>query len=253
MVRSPHDSVRGLTGPGSAFLHTGSLSFGLAESRIIERSFLAAGRRLREGLLHLGNDLAAGDIGLQGYLNRAHSLIRAVYFTTYSLGAISVFPFYTTTETDIGILDDELDSETGFLRRFGRAILRDRLDLSLVARTNLYVLALRGIFERGRLEAMPNGPYRWVLGNAEHCVECSYAAFNGPYQKNSRSGLGLPPIPGVPGDGRVCLGLTRCGCSYELESGVPVPNQDLAYGLRSLLLSEVVNGSSSVASGTGAE
>lgn len=248
MVRRQHDSVRELTGPGSAFLHTGSSSFGLADARSIERSFVATGRRLREDLLRLVAGLESGSLSVQGFVNGARSSIKLHYYTAYSLGAISVFPFYTVTDRDIRILDDELNEETGFLKQFASDLSSGRLDLDPVRRAGLYLLALRGIFERGRLEAMPPGPYRWRLGITEHCLSCIQASLEGPYQRDQFAGLGLPVIPGTPGDGSVCDGLTRCGCRYELESGVPVPNQDLAERLRGQLL-EVAYGASSVAQG----
>lgn len=250
MARNPHDSFREFRRPDAPFLQTTSDTFGIVDARYITRSVLANGRRLRSQLLHLANDLTSGTISLQGYIDSSRAAVRMAYFATYALGAISVFPFYTLTETDIRTLDYELDNETGFLRRFGSDIVHSSMALGLIPRTNLYVLALRGIFERGRLEAMPAGPYRWRLGITDHCLECSQAALGGPYQKNSQSGLGLPVIPGVPGDGRVCLGLTRCGCYYELASGISIPNEDISHDLRSGLVLEVVNGSSGVAQTT---
>jgi hypothetical protein len=149
---------------------------------------------------------------------------------------MSIFPFYTMTDRDVRILDEELSEETGFLKQFGSDLASGRLDLDPTVRSGLYLLALRGIFERGRLEAMPPGPYRWRLGITEHCLECQMAEINGPYQRDRHSGLGLPPVPGAPGDGSVCLGLTRCGCTIVLASGIPLPNEDLAERMRGLLL-----------------
>jgi hypothetical protein len=98
---------------------------------------------------------------------------------------------------------------------------------------------LRGIFERGRVEAMPNVAYRWRLGPTEHCEKCYEAAFSGPYQRTRNSGLGLPILPGSPGDGSVCLGLSRCGCRIVLDNGQPLPNEDLADRMRGLLLEAI--------------
>lgn len=245
-------SFREYQRPDAPFLQPSSDSFGLVDGRFIERSVVVTSRRLHSQLLHLGTSLSRGDIPLSRYINRSRGAVRVAYFTTYSLGAISVFPFYTLTDADVRILDYALNSEVGFLSAFGRDIFHDQLVLSRKTRTSLYVLALRGIFERGRLEAMPPGPYRWRLGITDHCQDCVRTALNGPYQKSSSSGLGLPVIPGTPGDGRVCLGLTRCGCSYELASGVSVPNEEISQHLPRLLM-EVVNGSSTVAQGSNAE
>jgi hypothetical protein len=153
---------------------------------------------------------------------------------------MSIFGFYTLTTRDMNILDEELDSETGFLRKLAADTASSQLDLLPVSRAGLYLLALRGIFERGRLEAMPQGPYRWRLGPTEHCFECIQASLSGPYQKDRYGGLGLPSLPGYPSDGSVCLGFTRCGCTIALQSGIELPNEDLSRRLRGRLL-EVLN------------
>lgn len=251
MAQSRHD-YQSLRTAGAPYLHTTSYSFGLADGRSIERSFMASGRWLNSSLVRLVDDLASGAISVSGFTNKATAVIFRAYYNAYSLGAISIFPFYTMTDRDVRILNEELDQESGFLRAFARDIASNRLILDPVIRSRLYLLGLRGIFERGRVEAMPPGPYRWRLGITEHCWECSRAADVGPYQRDRTSGLGLPPLPGAPGDGSICLGLTRCGCRIELASGIPLPNEDLADRLRGLLL-EVVNGPGTTASGTTAE
>jgi len=251
MAPSRHD-YQSLRKPGSAYLHTTSFSFGLSDREQLERSFLATGRWLNSSLLHFVDDLAAGAISVSGFTNRATAVIFRAYYNAYSLGAISIFPFYTMTDRDVRVLNEELIQESGFLRSFGNDVASRRLVLDPVSRSRLYVLALRGIFERGRVEAMPPGPYRWRLGITEHCIECYRTAESGPYQRDRQSGLGLPSLPGAPGDGSICLGLTRCGCRIELASGIPLPNEDLAERLRGLLL-EVVSGPRTVASGSTAE
>lgn len=237
MARSPRDSFRSLTGPGAPYLHPSSVSFGSADAGAIERSFVDVAGRFHRELLSLTASLASGSIALPGFYVRSRTAIRVAYFTAYSLGAISIFPFYTITDRDIGILNDELNEEIGFLRKFAADITHDRLGLDLVSRAGLYLLALRGIFERGRLKAMPTGPYRWRLGIEDTCVECVRASLGGPYQRSRRDHLGFPTLPGSPGDGSVCLGLTRCGCTITLASGIELPNADLVDRLRSLLTS----------------
>ena len=235
MVRSQYDdSFAAYRRPNAPFLQSTSDSFGRVDGRAIGRSFLAVGKRLNSILIRLTTDLRSGTISISGFTLRARAFIRAAYFSAYSLGAISIFPFYTLTDRDVMILDGELDGETGFLQEFARDIAGHRLFLDPTIRTRLYLLALRGIFERGRIEAMPNVPYRWRLGPTEHCDRCLTVALSGPYQRTRNSGLGLLILPGSPGDGSVCLGLTRCGCRIELESGIPLPNEELADRLRGL-------------------
>lgn len=197
---------------------------------------MATGRRLNTDLLHLVDDLTSSSIGLQRFVVSARRAIRNAYYITYSLGAVSIFPFYTITDRDISILDEALNEETGFLRQFGQDLRRGRIHLDTALRARLYLLALRGIFERGRTEAMPDVPYRWALGPTEHCLDCISTAAAGPYQKYRNSGFGLPILPGAPGDGSVCQGLTLCGCRIVLASGNELPNQSLADRMRGLLL-----------------
>lgn len=241
MVRSPSDSYAEYLQGSGAFLHPTSDSFGLVDRGTIERSVLAAGRNLLRSLLRLNRDLQSGSISSQGFALRGRAYVRAAYFIVYSLGAISLFPFYTLTDRDVEVLDAALDSQTGFLRRFGLDLARGHLLSDPVYRTGLYVLALRGIFEQGRLEAMPPGPYRWRLGPTDHCPDCLRTASGGPYQRSSYSGLGLPVLPGIPGSGELCEGLTRCGCTIEMANGVPLPNEQLAERIREVL-QEVVDG-----------
>lgn len=234
MARSRHD-YRTLYEPGAAYLHPTSDSFGLADGATIERSFVAAARRLRADILSLADGVASGSISVSNFTVRGTAAVFQAYYRSYSLGAISVFPFYTMTERDMRILNEELAQETGFLRAFGNDLADGDTVLDPIQRTKLYLLGLRGIFERGRVEAMPPGPYGWRLGITEHCLECYQAAFNGPYQRDRQSGLGLPPLPGAPGDGSVCRGLTRCGCRIVMANGTPLPNEDLADRLRGLI------------------
>lgn len=248
MGRSQRDSFERFRTPNAPYLNIGSDSFGLSDGRSIERSFVDAGRRLRSELLRLNDLLERRAVTVQGYVVGAKAAVRTAFFHAYSLGAISVFPFYTMTDRDVRILNEELTEETGFLRSFARDIAGDRLRLDPVSRSGLYLLALRGIFERGRVEAMPPGPYRWQLGITEHCSECLNTAVRGPYQRDQYSGFGLPTLPGSPGDGSVCLGLTRCGCRIGLANGTPVPNQELAERLRGRLL-EIAYGSRTTAEG----
>lgn len=244
------DSFSQFQRPGAPFLHPSSDSFGTLDGREIERSFLATGRQLRLTLLRLVDGLTSGSIGVQRFTVSARSAVRTAYYFAYSLGAVSIFPFYTLTDRDVRILDDELDEETGFLRSFGSDLARGRIHLDPVARAGLYLLALRGIFERGRVEAMPVGPYEWRLGITEHCIPCIQAAGNGPYQRSRTDSLGLPELPGSPGDGSVCNGLTRCGCTIRLSSGLELPNQDISDRLRGMLL-EIIDGSRTAAQGAG--
>lgn len=241
MVRSRSEGYSQLLERPGAYLHPSSDSFGLADRRSIERSFLATGRSLNDNLLRLTEDLRTGSVGVQGYTNRAAGHIRAAYFTAFALGAISLFPFYTLTSRDVYVLDRALDEETGFLSRFARDFQRGYLYFHPIIRIRLHVLSLVGIFEAGRVEAMPGGPLRWRLGDKDHCIECEIAASGGPYQRDRTTNMGLTPLPGIPSSGSVCLGFTRCGCKITMWDGTPLPNEGLGDQLREGL-TELLNG-----------
>jgi len=142
------------------------------------------------------------------------------------------------TQRDVRIISRHVDGEADFLRQFGYDLQRGTTVMDPVVRAGLYLRSLRGIFELGRVEAIP-GPYDWDLADTEHCEPCIEAAAGGPYQREPFSGLGYPPLPGIPGDGSVCRGLTRCGCTLQLAGGSFTPNADLQERIRDLLASVV--------------
>lgn len=231
-----------MDGPSESgtLLQPGSRSFGFADSGFIRRSFVAHGRRFRSELLHLLDDLASGTLGLQGFALRANRSLATAYTSIYALGALSIDPFHTLTELDVEVIQREILDEQRFLKAFAKEVGSGFYVLDPNVRTRLYLYSLRGMFEMGRLHAMPPGPYEWVLGDTHHCVECLVASQGGPYQLNRFQHLGLPDLPGIPGSGDLCLGLTRCGCRIRLQ-GRPLPNEDLQADMRQLL-AEIVYG-----------
>jgi len=220
-----------------ALLQPYSDTFGRVDGAFIARVFVAAARSFQRDLLSLVDDLGAGVIDLHGFTARSTRRVREVYLLVYSLGAQSINPFHTVTHRDVRIIDREIEGEGAFLKQFGRDITRHHVDLDPVVRAGLYIRALRGVFELGRLEALP-GPYEWELGDTDHCVPCLEASVGGPYQREKASGLGYPPLPGIPGSGSVCDGLTRCGCTLKLAGGITL-NMDLQDEIRDILASIV--------------
>ena len=208
-------------------------AYGRYEPGLIERSFVATARRFRGILLRLVDDLASGDISLRQFMARADAALRDAFANTYLLGSLSVDSFHSFTVRDMRIINKEIEEEKHFLRQFGRDLQRGFYTLDPVSRAGLYLQALRGMFEYGRAEATV-GPLSWQLGPTEHCIPCFTAALNGPYQKDQFSHLGLPVLPGIPGIGDVCNGLTKCGCTIQSVNGLP--NEELAQRLREVLV-----------------
>lgn len=212
--------------------------FGTVDGVFIGRVFVQAARQFRRDLFSLVDQVMRGEMDAATFTRFATRRVREVYLLTYSLGALSINPFHTVTHRDVKIVDQEIDGERQFLRQFGNDLSRGFLVLDPEVRANLYVRGLRGMFELGRVEAIP-GPFDWVLGDTDHCLPCLEASVGGPYQRESFSGLGYPPLPGIPGSGSICKGLTRCGCYLRLTSGILL-NEDLQDHLRELL-AEVVD------------
>ena len=220
----------------SSLLSTSSRNFGTADGVLIQRTFRTTARGFRTRLLRLVDDLTAGRIDLHGFNRAAGRIVKTEFGITFALGALSVDPFHTLTIKDIRAIDAEVDQQKTFLRSFAKDVVSGDLVLHPVVRAGFYLQALRGMFELGRIEALPLGPYDWILGIAEHCIPCLQTSQQGPYQKNKFSGLGLPELPGVPGSGDICNGLTRCACKVRLAGGLPLPNEDLQDRVREILL-----------------
>jgi len=216
-------------------LSTRSSAFGVADTSLLARTFVLTARRFRSRLLSLVDDLAAGRISLQEFRRRSFRVLRDGLGLSYSLGALSVDSFHTLTMRDVRVINEHLAEESRFLRAFGKDVQRGLYVLDPVQRAGLYLQSLRGMFEMGRMEAAPPGPYDWNLGPTEHCIPCIQASLGGPYQKDNFTHLGLEVLPGIPGSGEVCKGLTQCGCWISLSGGFPLPNENLQRRLRELL------------------
>jgi len=231
-----------------ALLRTGRLGFGTPDEVFLGRLFSKIARQFQSTLLHLTNDLSRGNIGLPRFRLYSERALRDAFIGTYSLGAISVDPWHTLTQRDISVMDRELSSESSFLRAFSRDLNRGFITLSPVVRVNLYVQALRGTFELGRLEALPTQPYIWSLGDTDHCIPCSRVQALGPLQRDRFSHLGLPNLPGIPGSGDICSGLTQCGCTLRQVNMTTGPGTAFQLTLRDLLR-EIINANTNVAAG----
>lgn len=208
-------------------------AFGSTEPGVIERSFVVIARRFRSVLLHLVDGLAAGDIDLSEFIRTSNGALRTAFANTYLLGSLSVDSFHSFTVRDMRLINREIEEERHFLKQFGQDLNRGFYSLDPVSRAGLYLQALRGMFELGRSEAIV-GPLIWKLGPTEHCIPCLSASLSGPYQRDQFSHLGLPVLPGIPGIGDICDGLTKCGCTITGLN--PLPNQVLQNRIRELLV-----------------
>jgi hypothetical protein len=188
------------------------------------------------------DDLTTGRLNVAGFVVSASRLVRTEFGISFALGALSIDPFHVLTIRDIRVINSELETQRHFLRAFARDLESGDLVLTEVQRAGLYLQALRGAFELGRIEALPDGPFTWELGPTEHCLSCIDASLGGPYQKQTYSGLGLPVLPGIPGSGDLCRGLTRCGCQIKMFNR-PIPNEDIQLEVK-YVLAKVLNDSS---------
>lgn len=220
---------------GEVFLTPISSTFGKFDESFIRRTFRDRAQILADRLSSLIHDLERGEIGRRAFVRQSMRALQQAYFTIFSLGALSVDSFHVLTDQDIRVLQSELLGERRFLQSFARDIRSGVLELAPEFRARLYLAALRGVFELGRVSALPAGPYDWILGDTDHCASCELASLNGPYKRDNISLLSFPVVPGIPGSGEVCQGLTRCGCTLRLR-GFPV-NERLQLELRDILYS----------------
>ncbi len=218
---------------GEVYLTPISPSFGQVDRAFIIRVFRERSRWLAGKLSQAIHDLQNESFGRRAFVRQTMQALQRAYYTIFSLGALSVDQFHVLTTEDIKVLNSELFGERRFLQSFARDISRGTLELDPESRARLYFSALRGVFELGRVSALPAGPYDWILGDADHCEPCIQAALGGPYKRSSLSLLSLPVVPGIPGTGEVCRGLTRCGCTLRLK-GYPA-NESLQLQLRDTL------------------
>lgn len=220
---------------GEVFLTPIASTFGNIDEAFIRRTFRDRGRMLANDLSSLIDYIREGSIGRRAFVRRSMRALQQAYYTVFSLGALSVDSFHTLTAEDIKVLNNELFGERRFLQSFARDLARGTFELAPQFRARLYLAALRGVFELGRVSALPAGPYDWILGDTDHCEPCLVASLEGPYKRDSISLLRLPVVPGIPGSGEVCQGLTKCGCTLRLR-GFPA-NERLQLELRDILYS----------------
>lgn len=218
---------------GESFLSPVSDSFGFADRSYITKRFTIRARWLAGRLSQAIHELQSGSFGQRAFVRTTMGVLQKAYLEVFSLGALSVDQFHIVTPQELEAIQDELSGERTFLRSFARDISRGAFDLPPSIRARLYFAALRGVFEMGRVAALPAGPYDWILGDTDHCTPCLIAAQGGPYKKDRFSRLSLPVVPGIPGTGEVCQGLTRCGCTLRLPN-FPI-NETLQTQLRDIL------------------
>lgn len=218
---------------GEIFLTPVSDHFGIVDDNFIRTTFRNRARMLAGNLAHLISSLQDGNIQQRAFVRQSMRALQQAYYVVFSLGALSVDSFHVITVRDTEVLDAELFGERRFLQSFARDIRRDSLELAPESRARLYLAALRGVFELGRVSALPAGPYDWILGDTDHCIDCSFAELGGPYKRDALSRMSLPVVPGIPGSGEVCQGLTRCGCTLRLRNFPR--NEELQLDLRDIL------------------
>lgn len=207
----------GIEVDNDVFLTPISPTFGLVDENFIRRVFRERARLLASLLSGLISDLEAGHIQNRAFVRQSMRALQQAYYTIFSLGALSVDQFHVLTDRDLEVLNSELLGQRRFLQGFARDIRGGVLDMAPESRARLYLAALRGVFELGRIEALPAGPYDWILGDTDHCVACLQASLGGPYKRSSMVAMNLPVVPGIPGSGDICQGLTRCGCTLKLK------------------------------------
>jgi len=146
------------------------------------------------------------------------SSIRSAWTSAFALGNQAEGYIGGLETQDFSWLKGAWGEEYGFLGKFVRALESDTLKMPADDRLGMYVETLDGIFNAGRVDALPeNVKIHWRLHPADHCSTCVGMAFGGPYGKPGSSDN---PLTRVPRDGStICL--TGCKCSLEVEEIPP--------------------------------
>lgn len=144
--------------------------------------------------------------------------IREAWTSAYALGNQAEGYTHGLEDADFSWLKGAWGEEYGFLGKFVQALESDTLKMSAEDRLEMYVETLDGIWNAGRVDALPeNVKIHWKLHPADHCIDCLVLAGASPYDK---PGTGNNPLPTTPraGDTRCIVG---CKCELVVEEIPP--------------------------------
>ncbi|MBW4580709.1 MAG: hypothetical protein KME42_14180 [Tildeniella nuda ZEHNDER 1965/U140] len=164
----------------------------------------------KEKARSLTSDLLAGNLRV-GEWEKAIALeLKSAHINAFTLGRGGQARLETAKERSYGLIGAELKKEYGYLRGFSKDILAGYLsELQIQNRVSMYLDALHGSFELGRLEAHKADGFireRRIRDSRESCDDCvGYAA---------QGWVDIGSLPN-PGDKSSCRSMCRCSKQFD--------------------------------------
>ncbi|MCK4785194.1 MAG: hypothetical protein KAV87_15700 [Desulfobacteraceae bacterium] len=147
------------------------------------------------------------------------------YKEAYVFGQRSIGYSGDLMDEDLAFIKSFKKTENGFLRKFMKAIVAEKLVMDRYERAKMYVDTVRTVFDHARVEAAPNWiKIYWVPSRSvKHCADCLVLAVNSPYSKKS-----LPTTPRA-GD-TSCL--SNCKCHLMMRYKKPDDIEPVPEGIK---------------------
>lgn len=159
--------------------------------------------------------------GPRGFITKETKLeFRELYQEAYELGmtssSVGLVPASTVpTPEDKRWVESAFKHEMKFFNRFlSQALDTNMSPIQVDQRINMYMNAVRGVYEAGRvIGSHPDSLIYWVYNpEARHCTSCLYLRDHSPYTKRT-----LPTTPRT--GGTECL--TNCKCHLRIVISDP--------------------------------
>lgn len=163
------------------------------------------------------NKLIKGEYTPNQFKHHARKEFKKMYYKAFELGAESTglnLDYFKLPDEDYRWLDKIRKAEYKYLEKFIDDVVNQRGKMDYHARMDMYVDAIDGVFDAGRVDAMPSAGTKiwWRLSPAEHCSDCLDLAGRSPYTPET-----LPTTP-RSGDTK-CL--SNCKCTLRITYKTP--------------------------------
>ena len=187
----------------------------------------SAKTRLNTQVKNFGNltlsrfrQIARGEFSAELALRDVKEEFRQLYHEAFALGMSgSTAGLHSTSELisleDRRWVDSSFNHEMRFFNRFiGQVVNRELSPGQIDNRVQMYLNAVRGVYEAGRVVGThPNSLIYWVYNpEAHHCMSCLYLRDHSPFTKKT--------IPKTPQAGATeCL--SNCKCHLRIQISDP--------------------------------
>ena len=173
----------------------------VSEEQIIKltQSVIASNK---QSVMKVADSLIGGKINLAEWEKQTVIALKEMHIQSYLLGRGGL---KNITPNDYNIIENKLQSEYKYLRKFAQDIINVGMSSAqFAARLNLYLESAQGTYELGRFHAHLTAGYNWekrIRTKTESCDDCIMWA-----------GMGWQPIGSLPNRGEKCQCRSRCGC-----------------------------------------